>query len=74
MPNSNAFRLGNLLGPRSTIDFAYSSLTSIPSNILRSNISGITGADVISNIVSLTQAEYDAISTSDSATLYVITG
>jgi hypothetical protein len=53
---------------------AYSSLSGIPSNIVTSDISGITGAGVISNIVSLTQADYDAISTPDSTTLYVITG
>jgi hypothetical protein len=33
---------------------------------------GITGADAVTNIVSLTQAEYDAI-TPDASTLYVIT-
>ena len=53
---------------------AYSSLSGIPSNIVTSDISGITGAGVISNTVSLTQADYDAISTPDSTTLYVITG
>lgn len=34
---------------------------------------GITGADAITNVVSLTQAEYDAIGSPDAATLYVIT-
>ena len=42
--------------------------------LVTSDISGTTGADVIGNIVSLTQADYDAISTPDSTTLYVITG
>jgi len=37
-----------------------------------SDPTGITGADAISNAVSLTQAEYDAI-TPDASTLYVIT-
>jgi len=35
--------------------------------------SGVTGADAITNIISLTQAEYDAI-TPNSSTLYVISG
>jgi hypothetical protein len=52
----------------------YASLTGAPTLIVTSDISGITGAGVISNIVSLTQADYDAISTPDSITLYVITG
>lgn len=38
-----------------------------------SNVTGITGADQITNIVSLTQAEYDAI-TPSATTFYVITG
>jgi hypothetical protein len=38
-----------------------------------SDVTGITGADQITNIVSLTQAEYDAIVTPDPATLYIIT-
>lgn len=39
---------------------------------LFSDPSGVTGADAVTNIMSLTQAEYDAI-TPDAATLYVIT-
>ena len=38
-----------------------------------SDITGITGADAITNIVSLTQAEYNAIVSPNAATLYVIT-
>jgi hypothetical protein len=38
-----------------------------------SNISGITGADAITNMVSLTQAEYDAIGAPNATTLYYIT-
>lgn len=37
-----------------------------------SDPSGVTGADAITNIMSLTQAEYDAIVTPNAATLYVI--
>lgn len=39
-----------------------------------SNVTGITGADQITNVVSLTQDEYDAIGTKNAATLYVIAG
>ena len=41
--------------------------------LVESDTTGITGADQITNIVSLTQAEYDAL-TPDAATLYVIVG
>jgi hypothetical protein len=34
---------------------------------------GITGADALTNIISLTQAEYDAIGSKSSTTLYIIT-
>lgn len=40
--------------------------------MVESDITGITGADAITNIVSLTQAEYDAIVSPDSDTLYVV--
>ena len=38
-----------------------------------SNTTGITGADAVTNIVSLTQAEYNAITSPNATTLYVIT-
>lgn len=38
-----------------------------------SDPSGVTGADQITNMMSLTQAEYDAIGAPDAATLYMIT-
>ena len=38
-----------------------------------SNPTGVTGADQVTNIISLTQAEYDAIASPDASTLYVIT-
>ena len=43
-----------------------------PSSIV-SDPSGITGADAITNIMSLTQAEYHAIGFPNATTLYVIT-
>lgn len=39
---------------------------------LISDPSGVTGADQVTNIMSLTQAEYDAIGAPDASTLYVI--
>lgn len=38
-----------------------------------SDPTGVTGADAITNMMSLTQAEYDAIGTPSATTLYVIT-
>ena len=40
--------------------------------MVESDVTGVTGADAITNIISLTQAEYDAI-TPDAATVYLIT-
>ena len=40
--------------------------------IVKSDPSGVTGADQVTNIMSLTQAEYDAITTPDAQTLYII--
>jgi hypothetical protein len=40
---------------------------------ITSDPSGVTGADAITNIMSLTQAEYAAIGSPDAATLYLIT-
>jgi hypothetical protein len=40
---------------------------------VESDPAGVTGADAITNIMSLTQAEYDAIVSPDAATLYVVT-
>jgi len=42
-------------------------------NVVDSDPTGVTGADQITNIISLTQAEYDAIGAPDASTLYVIT-
>ena len=39
-----------------------------------SSTTGVTGADQITNMISLTQAEYDAITTPDASTFYVIVG
>lgn len=42
-------------------------------NMVESDPTGVTGADAITNVISLTQAEYDAI-TPNASTLYVISG
>lgn len=42
--------------------------------LVRSNITGITGADRVTNIVTLTQAEYDAIGAPSASTIYFIVG
>lgn len=42
-------------------------------NMVESDPTGVSGADAITNIMSLTQAEYDAIGTPNASTLYVIT-
>jgi hypothetical protein len=39
---------------------------------VQSNIAGVTGASSISNIVSISQADFDAIATPDPSTLYLI--
>lgn len=41
---------------------------------LRSVTTNISGASQVTNIVSLSQAQYDAISSPDATTLYVING
>ena len=43
-------------------------------DFVSSNPTGVTGADTVTNMMSLTQAEYDAIVTPNASTLYVITG
>lgn len=38
-----------------------------------SDTTGIAGADIVTNIISLSQADYDAIITPSSSTVYIIT-
>ena len=38
-----------------------------------SDPTGVTGADAVANILSMTQAEYNAISSPNAATIYIIT-
>lgn len=44
------------------------------SGVVSTNTTGITGATTVTNIVQLTQAQYNAISSPVSTTLYVIVG
>lgn len=55
------------------VQTAIDELDGITDNKVNSITTGITGADKVTNIVSLTQAEYDAL-TPNSSTLYVIVG
>jgi hypothetical protein len=43
-------------------------------NYIESDVTGITGAVAVINIVSMTQAAYDALATKDATTLYIING
>jgi len=40
---------------------------------VKSDTTGVTGADQVTNIMSLTQAEYNAIVSPDATTFYIIT-
>lgn len=56
-------------------DFAAASDARIAaSDKVSSDPTGVTGALAITNMIRLSQAQYDAISTPDAATFYVITG
>ena len=64
---------GAALGTTSTQPSDNVSTLTNDADYLPSDPTGVTGADVITNIMSLTQAEYDAITTPDASTLYIIT-
>lgn len=51
-------------------------LNSVATNGLsvKSDPIGVEGANSVTNIISVTQAEYDAISDKEDQTLYVVTG
>ncbi len=70
-------------GITDAFDGQYSSLTGTPTNVstftndsnyIPSDTTGITGADQVTNMVTLTQAEYDAIGTPNASTVYFIVG
>jgi hypothetical protein len=55
-----------------TTDRSYQ-LPNASGTLVVSSTTGITGSDAVTNIVSLTQAEYNAIGSPDAATLFLIT-
>jgi hypothetical protein len=69
----SAVQPGDLATVATTGDYDDLSGTPDLSTYVESDPTGVTGADAITNIMSLTQAEYDAIGAPDAATLYVIT-
>jgi len=62
-PSTHTHAIGDVTGLQTALDAKVGSVTT-----------GITGADQITNMVSLTQAEYDAIGTKSATTFYVIAG
>ena len=52
---------------------AQTDLQTVLDEKVASDPTGVTGADAITNIISLTQAEYDAIGSPSSTTYYIIT-
>jgi len=80
-PTLYAVELKGPEGAAGTTD--YTELSNKPTNVssftndagyVESDTTGITGADQVSNIVTLTQAEYDAIGTPNASTVYIIVG
>ena len=66
-----------------TIDFTGATVTGLTitesqvsdlGTYVESDTTGITGADQVTNIVTLTQAEYDAIGSPNASTVYIIVG
>ena len=47
--------------------------TPIPGILVESDVTGVTGADQVTNVMSLTQEEYDVIPSPDINTFYIIT-
>ena len=62
-----------------TINTASNTITIVEADIsdlsdyVDSDPTGVTGADIVTNMMSLTQAEYDAIGSPDASTFYIIT-
>lgn len=53
-------------------DFNSSVSGLLPSGLVRSNTSGITGASGVNNLIQISQANYDALVTKDPNTIYFI--
>ena len=72
--------ISGLLPVKSIVGSGNISVTSVSGNftigssgLVKSDITGITAASGINNMVRISQANYDALVTKDSSTLYVIT-
>jgi hypothetical protein len=59
----------------SGISIEYDDISGKPdlSKFVESDTTGITGATVVTNVVIISQADYDALGTKDASTLYAIT-
>lgn len=77
-PRIGIWSTASLLAPGETINWVTLQFTKIvpidDSLYIPSDTTGVSGADQITNIISLTQAEYDAIMSPDASTLYIIDG
>jgi hypothetical protein len=58
--------------PSSNQSLVWNGTNWIPATVVRSSLTGITGATAVTNCVAISQANYDAIATKDPNTLYVI--
>jgi len=65
--------VANLATPANIGAATQSDIDTAVASLVDSDPTGITGADAIANMVSLTQAEYDALGSTSNTTLYVIT-
>jgi len=72
---TNASAISTIQGEQTTQDnaIALNTLKVGVTNEPSSDPTGVTGAIAITNMMSLTQAEYDAIATPDATTFYLIT-
>lgn len=73
-PNTHASSHGS--GGSDAVTLAISQVTNLQTSLdgkVSSSITGITGAVAITNMVKVTQAQYDAIASPSATTLYVIT-
>lgn len=64
-------------GGSDAVTLAISQVTGLQGSLdgkVASNVTGVTGAVAITNIIKLTQAQYDAIATPSTTTLYIVVG
>ena len=64
---------GDLLAANNLSDLDNAATARANLSAVGSDPTGVTGADAITNIMSLTQSEYDAIGAPNASTLYIIT-